>query len=78
MSLRKLLLLIVASLVTFAINAQVTASGTVYDENNEEVIGATVIQKGKPANGTSTEPVPAPPEVPDVPVDEGDPDNLPF
>ena len=30
------------------------------------------------ANGTSTEPVPAPPEVPDVPVDEGDPDNLPF
>ena len=55
MSLRKLLLLIVASLVTFAINAQVTASGTVYDENNEEVIGATVIQKGKPANGTSTD-----------------------
>ena len=35
MSLRKLLLLIVASLVTFAINAQVTASGTVYDENND-------------------------------------------
>ena len=30
------------------------------------------------ANGTSTEPVPAPPEVPDVPMDEGDPDNLPF
>ena len=55
MSLRKLLLLIAASLVTFAINAQVTASGTVYDENNEEVIGATVVQKGKPANGTSTD-----------------------
>ena len=55
MSLRKLLLLIVASLVTFAINAQVTASGTVYDENNEEVIGATVIQKGKPSNGTATD-----------------------
>ena len=30
------------------------------------------------ANGTTTEPVPAPPEVPDVPMDEGDPDNLPF
>ena len=55
MSLRKLLLLIAASLVTFAINAQVTASGTVYDENNEEVIGATVVQKGKPSNGTSTD-----------------------
>ena len=30
------------------------------------------------ANGTSTEPVPAPPEVPDVPVDAGDPEDLPF
>ena len=55
MSLKKLLLLIVASLVAFAIDAQVVASGTVYDENNEEVIGATVVQKGKPSNGTSTD-----------------------
>ena len=55
MSLKKLLLLIVASFVAFAIDAQVVASGTVYDENNEEVIGATVVQKGKPSNGTSTD-----------------------
>ncbi len=55
MSLKKLLLLIVVSLVAFAIDAQVVASGTVYDENNEEVIGATVVQKGKPSNGTSTD-----------------------
>ena len=45
MSLKKLLLLIVTSFVAFAIDAQVVASGTVYDENNEEVIGATVVQK---------------------------------
>ena len=55
MSLRNLLLLIVLSLAAMVANAQVTASGTVLDENNEPVIGATVVQKGKPSNGTSTD-----------------------
>jgi len=30
------------------------------------------------ADGSSTEPVPQPPEAPDVPADAGDPDDLPF
>ena len=48
-----MLLLFVLSVVAFTINAQVKASGTVYDENNEPVIGATVIQKGNPKVGTA-------------------------
>ncbi len=55
MSLKKLLLLIVLSVVSLAVTAQVKVSGTVFDENNEAVIGATVHQKGKPANGVSTD-----------------------
>ena len=55
MSLKKLLSLIVLSLVAFTINAQVKASGVVLDENNEPVIGATVVQKDKPGNGTATD-----------------------
>ena len=55
MSFKKLLLLFVLSVVAFTINAQVKASGTVYDENNEPVIGATVIQKGNPKVGTATD-----------------------
>ena len=30
------------------------------------------------ADGTATEPVPQPPEAPEVPADAGDPDDLPF
>ncbi|MBO4871717.1 MAG: SusC/RagA family TonB-linked outer membrane protein [Muribaculaceae bacterium] len=55
MSFKKLLLLFVLSVVAFTMNAQVKASGTVYDENNEPVIGATVIQKGNPKVGTATD-----------------------
>ena len=55
MSFKKLLTLFVLALVTLTINAQVKASGTVYDENNEPVIGATVIQKGNPKNGAATD-----------------------
>ncbi len=55
MSFKKLLLLFVLSVVTFTINAQVKASGTIYDENNEPVIGATVILKGNPKVGTATD-----------------------
>ncbi|MBO7609446.1 MAG: SusC/RagA family TonB-linked outer membrane protein [Muribaculaceae bacterium] len=55
MSFKKLLTLFVLSIVTLTINAQVKASGTIYDENNEPVIGATVIQKGNPKNGAATD-----------------------
>ena len=30
------------------------------------------------ADGTASEPVPQPPEAPEVPADAGDPDDLPF
>ena len=55
MSIRKLLLLIVLSVMAFSLNAQVKASGVVYDENNDPVIGATVVQKGKTSNGIATD-----------------------
>lgn len=35
--------------------AQGVISGTVYDSGNEPVIGATVIEKGNPSNGTVTD-----------------------
>lgn len=38
--------------VPVALFAQSTVSGTVYDADNEPVIGATVIEKGNPSNGT--------------------------
>lgn len=55
MSLKKLLLLFVLSVVSLAVAAQVKVSGTVVDENNEAVIGASVTQKGKPTNGVATD-----------------------
>ncbi len=55
MSLKKLLLLVVLSLVSMAVAAQVKVTGTVFDETNEAAIGATVFQKNKPGNGTSTD-----------------------
>lgn len=55
MSLKKLLLLIVLSVVSLTVAAQVKVSGTIFDENNEAVIGASVFQKGKTSNGISTD-----------------------
>ncbi|MBQ0120336.1 MAG: SusC/RagA family TonB-linked outer membrane protein [Bacteroidales bacterium] len=55
MSLKKLLLLFVLSVVSLAVTAQVKVTGTVLDENNEGAIGATVAQKNKPGNGVATD-----------------------
>ena len=55
MSLKKLLLLFVLAAFSLAVTAQVKVSGTVVDENNEPVIGASVIQKGKAKNGVATD-----------------------
>ena len=38
-----------------ATTAQLTATGTVYDSTGEPVIGASVRQAGKPANGVATD-----------------------
>ena len=55
MSLKKLFLLLVLSIGSLAMAAQVKVSGTVIDENNDPVIGATVVQKGKKGNGVATD-----------------------
>ena len=55
MSLKKLLLLMVLSLSSLAMIAQIKVSGVVIDETNQPVIGATVAQKGKPGNGVATD-----------------------
>jgi len=53
MSLKKLLLLLVIGLSSLCALAQV--SGTVIDENNEPVIGASVVQQSNPKNGVATD-----------------------
>ena len=53
MSLKHFLLLLVMAFVTLGASAQV--SGTVYDENNEPVIGASVVQQNNPKNGVATD-----------------------
>ena len=53
MSLKHLLLFLVMALATLGVSAQV--SGTVYDENNEPVIGASVVQQSNPKNGVATD-----------------------
>ena len=53
MSLKHLLLFLVMALATLGVTAQV--SGTVYDENNEPVIGASVVQASNPKNGVATD-----------------------
>ena len=53
MSLKHLLLFLVMALATLGVSAQV--SGTVYDENNEPVIGASVVQQNNPKNGVATD-----------------------
>ena len=53
MSLKHLLLFLVMALATLGVSAQV--SGTVLDENNEPVIGASVVQQSNPKNGVATD-----------------------
>ncbi len=53
MSLKHFLLFLVMALATLGVSAQV--SGTVYDENNEPVIGASVVQQSNPKNGVVTD-----------------------
>ncbi len=53
MSLKHLLLFLVMALATLGVSAQV--SGTVFDENNEPVIGASVVQQSNPKNGVATD-----------------------
>ncbi|MBR5029579.1 MAG: TonB-dependent receptor plug domain-containing protein, partial [Muribaculaceae bacterium] len=56
MSLKKLLLLTVAILVSLTSSAQFKVTGVVISaEDNEPVIGAHVKEKAKPGNGTSTD-----------------------
>ena len=56
MSLKKLLLLTAAILMSLAATAQVKVTGVVISaEDNEPVIGAHVSEKAKPTNGTATD-----------------------
>ena len=56
MSLKKLLLLTAAILMSLAATAQVKVTGVVISaEDNEPVIGAHVSEKSKPGNGTATD-----------------------
>jgi len=53
MSLKHFLMLLVMAFATLGVSAQVT--GTVLDENNEAVIGASVVQQSNPKNGVATD-----------------------
>ena len=53
MSLKHFLLFLVMALASLGLNAQV--SGTVIDEDNEPIIGASVVQQNNPKNGVSTD-----------------------
>ena len=53
MSLKHLLLFLVMALAALGVTAQV--NGTVLDENNEPVIGASVVQQNNPKNGVATD-----------------------
>ena len=53
MSLKHLLLFLVLALTALGVSAQI--SGTVVDENNEPVIGASVVQQSNPKNGVATD-----------------------
>ena len=56
MSLKKMLLLLAVAMLAFTAGAQVKVKGVVIEkEGNQPAIGATVIEKGKPGNGTSTD-----------------------
>ena len=53
MSLKHFLLFLVMALASLGLNAQV--SGTVIDEDNEPIIGASVVQQNNPKNGVATD-----------------------
>ena len=55
MSLKKILTLLAILMTSLAMTVQAQVSGTVYDENNEPVIGASVVQKSNPSNGVATD-----------------------
>ena len=49
------MLVILLLLTTVGVNAQSLLSGTVVDQTNEPIIGATVIEKGNPKNAAATD-----------------------
>lgn len=52
----RVLMLLFASFITLGVSAQtVTVKGTIKDNIGDEVIGATVVEKGKPTNGSTTD-----------------------
>lgn len=55
MSFKKLLLLLILSVSSLAMVAQIKVTGVVLDENNQPAIGATVVQKGNRGNGAATD-----------------------
>ena len=55
MRLRKLLILLVMIATASVAQAQMRVTGVVLDPTNEPLIGATIAEKGKPGNGTSTD-----------------------
>ena len=52
---KKIFLLIIGTLISVALHAEVTVTGTVYEPSGETVIGATVMEKGDAAHGTATD-----------------------
>ncbi len=54
-SMRAALLFLLVTLISLSVSAQnVTVKGTVTDKTGETVIGASVVEKGNPSNGTIT------------------------
>lgn len=51
---KNILISILLLLVPFCLSAQFTAKGVVVDETGETVIGASIMEDGKPTNGTIT------------------------
>ena len=52
----RIVLLLMATMITLGVSAQnVTVKGTVTDKTGETVIGATVVEKGKTSNGSTTD-----------------------
>jgi len=52
----RIVMLLMTTLITLGVSAQnVTVKGTVTDKTGETVIGATVVEKGKTSNGTTTD-----------------------
>src|SRR5574344_1016741 len=55
-SMRHALLFLLVTLISLSVSAQTqTVKGTVTDKTGETVIGASVVEKGNPSNGTITD-----------------------